>query len=256
MNLRTVIIENDVENRDVLQWNLTFLGGFEIVAAVGSFEELAELPVDAEYDAAFISLNLPTSDGFYCSYYLQKHHPDVRIVMMAEDRECALEAFEYGLLDYILKPLEPVRLEKTVDRLRDSIRQDEAIIESPKRIMVKMKGSYQMVDISDILYLEMRNRKCCMILENGMEVSLQRYTMEALEKMFTPFGFYRCYQSVIVQISKVAQLIADAENRNCYVTLRGYEAKMPVSREKFSEMVTLLQDSSRITVTGSSKGKE
>lgn len=253
MKLKTIIIENDKENVDDLLWNLNFCGGFEVVDKVTCFEELAQISKNQEYDVAFVSLDLPTSDGFYCSYYLRKHYPEVRIVMMAQDKEYAFEGYENGIFDYILKPLEPERIEKTVNRLREAAIQEEAIIESPQRIMVKLKGGYQMVDVSDVLFLEMRNRKCCMILTDGMEISLQRYTMENLESMFTPFGFYRCYQSVIVQITKVAQLVADTQNRNCYATLKGCDQKLPVSREKFAQMVALLQDSSGITVTGSSK---
>lgn len=253
MKLKTIIIEQDKDNLEDLLWNLNFCGGFEVVDQATCFEELAQLSKDREYDVAFVSLNLPTSDGFYCSYYLRKHYPEIQIVMMARDKEYAFEGYENGLFDYILKPLDPARIEKTVNRLKEAAKQEAAIMESPKRIMVKLKGGYQMVDVSEVLFLEMRNRKCCMLLTDGREVFLQRYTMENLECMFAPFGFYRCYQSVIVQIAKVAQLVADAQNRYCYATLKGCEQRLPVSREKFTQMVTLLQDSSGITVTGSSK---
>lgn len=251
--IKALVIESNDENREDLLWNLKFFCGFEIINEMKSFEDLELLPPDTEFDVAFVSLELPTSDGFYCSYYLQKNFPDVKIIMMSESKDLAFEAYEYGLFDYILKPLEPSRVEKTIWRLNEALRPEEAIIESPKSIMVKMKGRYQMIGFDDILFLEMRAKKCYMILQNGKEVLLQRYTMEQLEKMFEPFGFYRCYQSVIVQISKIVQLMAEAESRNFTILLKDYNEKIPVSRDKFSQIVGMLQEISGITVTGNGK---
>ena len=250
MNIKTIVIDANQQNRADIVWNLGFFGGFEVLRELGSFEDLEQTEWEEPPQVAFISLELPTSDGFYCTYYLQKRFPDLRVVMMAEEKQYAFTAFEYGVFDYLLKPLEPQRIEKTVARLRDAFREDEAIIDSPKRIMVKLKGRYRMIDLEDILFLEMRNKRCSMTLQDGTEVGLQRYTMEQLETMFTPFGFFRCYQSIIVHLSKVAQLTANADGRSCIAHLKGYEPTVPVSRDKFNQMVALLEDSSGITVTG------
>lgn len=251
--IKTLIIDKDEDNREELLWHLKFFGGFDVVAVLTRFEDLEEMPDDTELDAAFVSLELPTSDGFYCSYYLQKHYPDAHIVMMSESKDAAYEAFAYGLFDYILKPMDPNRVEKTIARLKDAAHAEEAIIESPKRIMVKLRGRYQMIGLSEILYLEMRTKKCYMVLQDGTEVLLQRYTMEQQENLFAPFGFYRCYQSIIVQISKIAQLYADADDRSCTIALQGSRTKLPVSRDKFQQVIALLQESSGITVTGNDK---
>lgn len=250
MNIKTIVIDGSAESRAGLVWNLEFFGGFEVLREMSSFEDLEQMEPDIQPDVAFISLELPTSDGFYCTYYLQKRMPDIRVVMFADRPEYAMEAYEYGIFDYMLKPLDPMRIEKTVMRLRGALQEDDAVIESPRRIMVKLKGRYQMIELDDILFLEMRNKRCTMTLQDGTEVGLQRYTMEQLESMFTPFGFFRCYQSILVQLSKVAQLAANSDSRTCVMRLRGYQPTLPVSRDKFAQMVALLEDSSGITVTG------
>lgn len=256
MDLKTIIVDNDRDNTDDLLWNLNFCGGFSVAAQVTCFEELAELPKEQEYDVAFISMTLPTSDGFYCGYYLQRNFPDIKIVMMADEKQYAFEAYDNGYFDYIMKPLDPGRIEKTINRLKASMPYEEAIIDSPQRIMVKQKGGYQMIDVSNVLFIEMRNRRCCMILSDQTVISLQRYTMDSLEKMFSPLGFYRCYQSVIVHVSKVAQVVADAQERYCYATLYNYNQKIPVSREKFASLVAMLEDSSSITISGRKESQE
>lgn len=253
MRIKTIIIDSSEESCSDLEWNLEFFHCFEIIGRYASFEELQTLSADEEVDAAFVSLELPTSDGFYCSYYLQMNFPDTRIVMMSQCKEFAYEAYDYGLFDYIMKPLEPTRVEKTINRLKEALRSEEAVIEPPRSIMVKIKGKYRMIEFEHILFLETRAKKCYLILDDGNEVALQRYTVEQLEKMFTPFGFVRCYQSIIVQASKIAQLVSDSESRSCTMTLHGYNKSLPVSRERFQTVMGMLKEISGITITGNER---
>lgn len=61
------------------------------------------------------------------------------------------------------------------------------------------------------------------------------------------------YKAVIVQISKIAQLMVEAESRNFTILLKDYHEKIPVSRDKFQRIVDMLREISGITVTGSGK---
>ncbi len=252
MGLRVIVVEPDEQERDNLKYHLEF-HGLEVMCEAGSFEDVETMIQEqkGDADAAFINTHLPTSDGFYCAYFLRTRLPDIRILFLSAYPETAVTAFEYGALDYIPLPMDTLRLEQAIDRLKTLYLNADSAAVRPvgERIMVRLRSQYRMVDIDDILFLEVRNRKCRMVF-GGKELELQGYTMEALEKMLAPFGFFRCYQSILVHISKISQLMADGEHRAYFVQMKGREELLPVSRDKYAELVGLLQESSNLIMDG------
>ena len=65
--------------------------------------------------------------------------------------------------------------------------------------------------------------------------------MNQLEEMLESCGFYRCYQSFIVNLSQAAVVRADNEAKNYAIRFKGYEGEILLSREKYAELVVLLK---------------
>ena len=68
------------------------------------------------------------------------------------------------------------------------------------------------------------------------------YTMGQLEQMLEGSGFYRCYQSFIVNLSKVSFLRADNDSNNYAIQFDGYDGEVLLSRDKYAQLLTLLKD--------------
>ena len=110
-----------------------------------------------------------------------------------------------------------------------------------RSIMIKTRNGYQLTRLSDILFIERNNRKNSIVTTDGQEIALLGYTMNQLEEMLEGCGFYRCYQSFIVNLSQVAAVRADNEAKNYTIRFKGYEGEILLSREKYAELVTLLK---------------
>lgn len=81
-------------------------------------EGLEHLSAD-KADIVFLDIEMPEMNGLEAAEYIRQLDKDVRIVYTTAYSEYAIEAFELNALDYLLKPIHPDRLSKTVERVSD-----------------------------------------------------------------------------------------------------------------------------------------
>lgn len=107
------------------------------VCVTGTFtnprEGFAHLAKD-KTDIVFLDIGMPEMNGLQAGEYIQQIDPDIRIVYITAYADYALEAFELNALDYVLKPVDPLRFSKTIARIeedarRRSMRQAEVVNE-------------------------------------------------------------------------------------------------------------------------------
>ena len=108
-------------------------------------------------------------------------------------------------------------------------------------MMIKTRNGYQLVDIDKVLFIERTDRKNKMVMVDGKEMILSGYSMNELEQILEGYNFYRCYQSFIVNLSKVSYVRADNEAKNFALIFDGYAGEVMVSRDKYTEVLQLLK---------------
>lgn len=111
-----------------------------------------------------------------------------------------------------------------------------------RSIMIKTRNGYQFTPLADILFIERSGRKNRMVTADGQELILLGYTMGQLEEMLGRSGFYRCYQSFIVNLSRVSAVHADSGAKNYTIRFKDYEGEILLSREKYTEIMSLLKE--------------
>ena len=98
----------------------------QIVATVGDGESAVEQTLALRPDACFLDIRMPEMSGLEAAQALAEDWPDdgtpfPLIVFVTAYDQYALQAFERAAVDYVLKPVEPVRLAQTCARLRQAI---------------------------------------------------------------------------------------------------------------------------------------
>jgi DNA-binding LytR/AlgR family response regulator len=151
-------------------------------------------------DLLFLDLNLSGEDGFDVLKEVSIKNFDTIIVSANTNR--ALEAFEYGVLDFVPKPFKKERIAKALDRynaiLIDNVTQ-------AKKIPVKKQGSIQLIPIDDILYLKGANNYSEIHLKNGKR-ALSEKSLDSLIKIL-PHNFKRIHRSYILNMDEIQKLI-------------------------------------------------
>ncbi len=73
-------------------------------------------------DVVFLDIEMPGMNGLEAGEQLMAMHPDLEIVFVTAYNHYAIEAFELNALDYLLKPVDPVRFAKTVSRIESKVK--------------------------------------------------------------------------------------------------------------------------------------
>src|ERR1700678_4512934 len=112
--IKTLIVDDESVARQVLREELGLISGVELVGEADDGKEALRKIVDLQPDLVFLDLQMPQIDGFEVVRRLSGKHLPV-IVVVTAFHEYAIEAFEAGAIDYLLKPVRAERLRKAVD---------------------------------------------------------------------------------------------------------------------------------------------
>jgi DNA-binding LytR/AlgR family response regulator len=111
-----------------------------------------------------------------------------------------------------------------------------------RSVMIKTNKGYQLVTLDSVLFIERYDRKNRMITTDGKEIILGGYSLDELERLLAPNNFYRCYQSFIVNLSKVSFVKVDNETKNYTLLFKDFAGEVMLSRGKYNEIIELLKN--------------
>ena len=246
--MRTLLVDSNLDLRGEL-WNLlSMYRYFQMVPAeLKTTEEAVDCIASNEVDVVFIN-NQPadpryTSQGTALTSYLAHERPDIQVVVYADSADAAYWAYRSQCAGFLLTPIDPLAFQALVNRLTYIYDLQRAKREMANRsIMIKTKSGYQLTRLSDILFIERSSRKNRIVATDGQETVLLGYTMNQLEEMLGGSGFYRCYQSFIVNLAQVSFIRADNDAKNYALRFKDYDGEILLSRNKYTEIVDLLRD--------------
>ena len=98
----------------------------------------------AAVDVAFLDINMPDINGLHLAEQLLEVCPSLEIVFITAYDEYAIKAFEINAFDYLLKPVEEQRLEKTSIKLRQAVTANKALIEKTT-LRVQFFGRFELL---------------------------------------------------------------------------------------------------------------
>jgi len=181
----------------------------EIQEAGSGEQALAALRIFAP-DLVFLDVQMPGMDGFTA---LENAPPprDFHVVFLTAHEQFALRAFQSEALDYLLKPVDPERFERALERAKEQValrRERKATPEPPrrfaKRLLVQKGGREIFLPIerldwaaSDRNYVQ---------LHAGPEIYTIRGTLENLAQQLDPEQFVRINRSELVNLDRVKEM--------------------------------------------------
>lgn len=115
--LKALIVDDEQIARRVLREELENLPDIEIAGEADNGKDALKKIADLQPDLVFLDLQMPVMGGFEVVRQLGSGHMPVVVVVTAYD-EHAIEAFELGAVDYLLKPVSEARLHKAVECAR------------------------------------------------------------------------------------------------------------------------------------------
>ncbi|MDK2920242.1 MAG: two-component system, LytTR family, response regulator LytT [Candidatus Petromonas sp.] len=256
--MRCVVVDDEMPARDEIIYLLEEIGGVKILGeASNSVEALAAIK-KYEPDVIFLDINMSGMDGFELVYEIMKLYHRPYIVFVTAYDQYAIKAFEVNAIDYILKPIDKKRLEKTIKRINNFLISNEANkdagIEAKnkinkflrdfkdskkvKKICVYKNGKYIPLNPEDILFVTTVDRNT--IIRSKIGEFCTNLTLSELEEKLSGYNFFRSHRSYLINLDEVKE-IYNWFNGTFQVVLNHVDdVKVSVSRNKASEFKEIM----------------
>jgi DNA-binding LytR/AlgR family response regulator len=213
-----------------------------IVAEAANGVEAVELARRYQPDIAFLDIRMPGMGGIEAA---RKLYDRCHIVFVTAYDQYALDAFEQGAMDYLLKPVSAQRLATTCERLRRRVAlapQDigaqlakltEVLQGGPARpeylrwIQAQVGASLRMVSTREILFFQ-SDEKYTRVQTATTEL-LIRKTLKELAEELDPDEFWRIHRSTLVRVDAIVSVTRDMRGRQM-LRVRNHAQELEVSR--------------------------
>jgi DNA-binding LytR/AlgR family response regulator len=219
-----------------------------IVAQARNGREAVELFEQLRPDIVFLDVHMPGCDGVDAARAIG---PLAQIVFVTAFEQYALQAFEQGAIDYVVKPLDEARLTATITRLQqrlaeraarrgDDAQLDAALEQLARRLTRHPSGAprlqwirasvgttVKLIPVEQVVYLR-SDEKYTLVVWVGGEALIRKPIRELIDEL-DPEQFVQVHRSVIVNLREVVQVTRGA-NETAEVHLRERNETLPVSR--------------------------
>jgi len=191
-------------------------------------------------DLFFLDIHMPGMGGLEAAQAIGAR---AHVVFVTAYDEYAVEAFERGAVDYVLKPFNELRLAKTVQRLRERLGSRppelESLMESlaarlaPARaehlrwIKASMGSNVRLIPVEEVLFFQSDEKYTRVVTREG-ESLIRKPIRELLEEL-DPAKFWQVHRATIVNVDHIASVKRGLKDQ-AEIALRGSEETLVVSR--------------------------
>ena len=216
----------------------------EIVAEARNGQEAVDLVRELRPQLAFLDIRMPGLTGVEAAREIGSA---CHIVFVTAYGEFAIEAFEQGAVDYVLKPAELARLEVTVSRLKQRLQAPPpdlgALLDQLSRkldtvasgrqqphlqwIQATIGQQLRMIPVAEILFF-VSDEKYTRVQTETYE-ALIRVPIRELVEQLDPTQFWQIHRATIVNVRAIAGVVRDMRGRQL-VTFKSHPEKLEVSR--------------------------
>jgi len=243
---RAVIADDEPLMRDQLRARLKELWPeLEIVSEAKNGEEAIEQVEEHRPEVVFLDIRMPVKTGVQAARDIARLDGRLpEIVFVTAYDQYAIDAFQQGVIDYVLKPAERERLAVTVGRLKkrlaspagssDTLQQAltklaEKLDPSPrlKWIQASVGNQIQMIPVDDVLFF-VSDEKYTRVQTAQQEALIRKPIKELIEEL-DPAQFWQIHRSTLINARAIAGVIRDERGRQL-VAIKGRSEKLEVSR--------------------------
>ena len=117
--LRALIVDDEYPAREEIRYHLSGYKDISVVGEAASTDEAFALITALDYELIFLDINFPVKDGIELGHEITSLPNAPKIIYITAYEEYAVKAFDVNAIDYILKPVDPEKFRRAINRVRD-----------------------------------------------------------------------------------------------------------------------------------------
>ena len=197
---RIAVVEDEQQYRDeVCQYIEQYATEHQLKFDVTTYTDGQEIVDDVQkhYDIIFFDIEMTQLNGMDAAKVIRERDVNVVMVFITNMAQYAIEGYEVGALDFVLKPIDyygfSFRLARALGRVQKKQGNLEFAINTP--------GGIKKLNSNDIYYIEIENR--FLVYHTAEGDFSQRGTLQSAEEMFQNYHFVKCNHWYLVNLKYV-----------------------------------------------------
>ncbi len=197
--IRALVVDDEEPARSELRYLLGADPDVEVVAEAPGVDAALAAAGGEELDVVFLDIELPGATGLQAAPLLRDRPRPPAVVFVTAHAQYAVDAFAVEAFDYLLKPIDPERLARVLERLRE--RSAESALPLERLPVVAARGT-QLLEVDQVHYIQ----------ADGDYSRVHTYdrsllctaSLRELEDRLPAARFARIHRSYLVNLAKVA----------------------------------------------------
>lgn len=196
-----IIVDDNIMARMAMKKLVEQVNGLSLVAECENAMEAYNMVNKKAVDLLLLDIEMPGMSGLELTKNLGKNCPF--IIFTTAKRNYAVDAFELNVVDYLVKPIEPARFLKAIERTREAVESKRAEVEVKDKefIFIKDNGILKKISTDDILYLEAMGDYVKIF--TSQKFHIVHATLKSIEEKLSSSKFMRVHRSYIIALNKI-----------------------------------------------------
>lgn len=217
--MRVLIVDDEPIARQVLRQELELIDDIQVVGEAEDGAVALSLISRLQPDLVLLDLQMPGMTGFEMLAQLRATPTPVIVIVTAYD-QYAIQAFETGAIDYLLKPVSHTRLAKTLDRVRRLAQDPIQVLErisalqalasgepgraAVRKVVGRSGNDYVLLDINEVLAFQAEGDLTWIV--TGKQRYLATQNLKAIESRLKDTFFQRIHRNALINVNQIRKM--------------------------------------------------
>jgi len=217
------VIEEFIKKTEFLNFVKSFPSAIHAIRGIEKGEDI---------NLIFLDIEMPEMTGIE---FLKTLKVAPQVIIVSSKDQYALEAFEYDVTDYLLKPVNYARFYKGANKAYDRFNAVSKQANEDDEIFIKKNSSLVRLKLSEILWVEALENY--VVVNTGKEKHTIHFTMKAIEGQLPSVTFKRVHRSFIVNVKRISSI----EDNSILLRFPGGSKLIPIGKSYRDKLLSELK---------------
>ncbi len=229
--MKCIIIDDDKVSRLVIKQYIKKTNSLQLVSSFEDAIIATNFFSKNDIDLIFLDIEMPEMNGIEL---LENTTNLPQIIIISAKEKYALQAIEYDIVDYLLKPVSYARFFKAVKKAQDKYRNDKQEIKNKSIFIKSSSSSFIRLFYDDILWIEaLENYVVINTIDDKHTI---HFTMKAIINELPNDKFKRIHRSYIVNIDKISMI----ENNMVVIKMNNNNKMLSVAKSYKEKLMSYI----------------
>ncbi|WP_282122454.1 LytR/AlgR family response regulator transcription factor [Algibacter mikhailovii] len=197
--IRVGIVDDEILAREVLEEYCSKINNFELILSTGNPLEFINFMQQNDLDLVFLDIEMPELNGMEI---LRSMIRPPKVILTTAYSEFALESYNYGVVDYLLKPIKIERFLKAINKVTASKMTDSKQRSASEELQIKHDGMPVNIPFHSILYIQSFGNYLKIFTDSRMYLIAD--TLINITTLLSE-NFQRTHKSYIANLNRVSK---------------------------------------------------